>query len=320
MSEPLFEVHVLPSGTDRPVLVHALSGFLDAGGARRLAVDHLLEHLEHKLVASYDIDALFDYRARRPRMVFDTDHFESVALPELILSELRDLDDVPFLLLHGPEPDLGWQRFTSSVVSLVEQFNVRLTVGMNAIPWPAPHTRPVAVTAHATSPHLVAGRRTWVGAIEVPGHLAGMLELKLGRMNQPAMGFAVHIPHYLVGVDHPRAALTLLEEVAAASALSLPLDALRERSDAADREINEQVASNPENIETLRSLEAQYDAAEAMAAGEGLPLLTDEPIPTGDELAAQLEQFLRDLDDRGDRGDRGPGPDDRGPGPDRLSS
>ncbi len=289
-----------PAVVGSPVLVHALSGFLDAGNARKIAVDHLLATLSHRTVATYDIDSLYDYRARRPRMVFETDHFASVDLPELKLEEVTDAAGTKFLLLHGPEPDLGWQRFARSVVELVERFDVRLTVGVNAVPWASPHTRPIGVTPHGTSPELITTRDSWLepgSVIEVPGHAAALVELGLAKADKPAVGFAVHVPHYLVSGEHPRAALTMLREVANATGLSLPLDELHAAADAADRAIDEQVAQSPENTEAIRMLEAQYDAVVGRRdAGPGLAATTT-PLPSGDEIAAQLEEFLRDLGD-----------------------
>jgi proteasome assembly chaperone (PAC2) family protein len=281
----------------QPVLLHNLAGFLDAGAAGRLAVEQLIGSLPHRTVARFDIDALYDYRARRPRMTFLSDHYASVDLPELVLSEITDLAGTRFLLLHGAEPDFGWQRVVDATLSLVERFGVRLTVGLHAIPWPAPHTRPVSLTAHATDPALVADRTSWVGALEVPGHLAGLLELTLGRTGHPAMGFAAHVPHYLSAGQHPRAALALLEAVASSTGLVLPLDALREAADRTDVETTAAIAASPENVEAVQALEQQYDAFTSQRA---LPLADDAAeLPSGDELAAQVEQFLAEMDARG---------------------
>jgi hypothetical protein len=280
----------------QPVLVHSLSGFLDAGAAGRLAVAQLLTTLDHRLVATFDVDSLFDYRARRPRMTFVRDHYESLELPELVMSALRDDAGTPFLLLHGVEPDLGWQRFVAAVGSLVELLGVRLTLGMHAVPWPAPHTRPVGLTAHATDPALVEGRTSWVGALEVPGHLAGMLELHLGATGHRAMGFAAHVPHYLAALEHPRAALALLEEVGSSTGLVLPLDALREASDHSDRETDAQIATNADNVEAVTALEQQYDT---FVAQQGVPgQAPDAGLPSGEDIAAQVERFLAEMDDR----------------------
>jgi hypothetical protein len=295
----LYEIHTDDVDLDAPVLVHALSGFLDAGAARQIAVNHLLATHEHTTVATFDIDLLYDYRARRPRLVFDTDHYASIDYPELLLTEFRDTSNTGFLVLHGPEPDFGWRTFNAAVIGLVERYGVRRVIGMNAIPWPAPHTRPVGVTAHANDPTLVSGRPTFVGAIEVPGHLAGGLEIALGEAGHEAMGFAAHVPHYLTQVEFPRAALALLGEVSVAGDLDLDLAGLIAASEESDREIDAQVATNPENVEAVHALEAQYDAI-VRGAESALPMADmgdGEPLPSGDEIAAQLEQFLRDMDD-----------------------
>jgi predicted ATP-grasp superfamily ATP-dependent carboligase len=295
----LYALEGEPPRADAPVLLHALTGFLDAGSGGSLAVRHLLETLEHRVVARFDVDALYDYRARRPRMVFDTDHYGDLEWPEIVVRELVDAGGVPFLLLDGPEPDLGWRAFTAAIVDLVERLGVRLTVGMHAVPWPAPHTRPVGISAHANDIALIPGRTPWVGEIQIPGHLGGVLELTLGEAGQPALGFAAHVPHYLAAGEHPRAALALLEEVARATGLRIPLDALRTASDIADADLNAQVASSEENTVAVRALEAQHDAfVERRAAEAGAPAAGPE-VPTGDEIAAQVEQFLAEMDARG---------------------
>lgn len=291
-----------PDG-DGLVMLHSLEGFLDAGSAGRLAVAQILEGCEHREVARFDVDALYDYRARRPRMTFLSDHYGQIDLPRLGVREVRDAEGVRFLVLSGPEPDFRWQGFLAAVQRVVEEFGVTRTVGMHAVPWPAPHTRPVGITAHATDPSLIADRTSWVGALEVPGHVAGALELHLGEHGHDAMGFAAHVPHYLVNTDFPRAAVALLEAMSAATGLVIPLDSLREQAARTDAEISAQVAGEPENVEAVKALEMQYDA---FLSQRGLPLIDgDRPggepldaadLPSGDELAAQLEQFLADRD------------------------
>jgi predicted ATP-grasp superfamily ATP-dependent carboligase len=278
-----------------PVLLHSLSGFLDAGHAGRLAVAHLLASLEHRVVATFELDELFDYRARRPRMTFLADHFASVDLPALELVAVRDSVGVEFLLLHGSEPDHAWQRLTTAVRGLVDELHVRLTIGMHAIPWPAPHSRPVGVTAHATDSSLVTDYAPWVGELEVPGHLAGMIELHLGDTGHQAMGFAAHVPHYLVGAEFPSASVALLEHAARASGLSLPVGELAATAERVRAEIDAQIAANPENVAAVQALEAQYDA---VMSARALDTPADgEQLPTGDEIAAQVERFLADMDE-----------------------
>lgn len=279
-----------------PVLVHGLTGFMDAGGAARLAVEHLLEVCSPTRVATFDIDAIYDFRARRPRTIFDTDHYESVSMPELAVDAAVDEHGERFLILHGAEPDTAWTAVTDGLLKLVGDLGVRLVVGMHAIPWPAPHTRPVNVTVHANDPSLIGSAQPWVGSLEVPGSLAALLELRLGEISKPAMGFAAHIPHYLVQAQFPRGALVLLQSLCSATGLAVPLDDLRELAEESDADVSIQIASNAENLAAVTTLEEQYDEVMQSRAenadGQGV-------VPGDADIAAQVEAFLAELD-RGD--------------------
>lgn len=296
--EELYELRGEPSVSD-PVLVHSMNGFLDAGSAGRLAVEYVLAQLDHREIVAFDIDDMYDYRARRPPMSFLSDHYGAMNLPELRIDEVIDDSGRPFLLLHGPEPDHGWRSVAAALTGLVDRLGVSLTIGMHAVPWPSPHTRPIGVTWHGTDPSLLKGRTSVVGELEVPGHLAGLLELSLGEAGHPAMGFAAHVPHYLVQTELPRASVALLQHVARVTDLDLPLGELAKAADVADVDIAKQIAGNPQNLEAVTALEAQYDAVMGGLDDDGE---ARADLPTGDEIAAQVEQFLSDMD-RGGRDD-----------------
>ena len=289
---------------DRPILLYAFTGFVDAGNGVRVAAEHILAECEHRLVATFDSDELLDYRARRPKMTYVVDHFAAVEMPEVTLHEVTDPSGHRFLLLSGPEPDYQWLRFLAAVDTIVEAFDVRLAVGLSAIPWPIPHTRPLGITLHGSEPHLVAGHVSVIGEIEVPGHVGAMLELHLGQRGVPSMGVTAQVPHYLVQFEFPRAAITLLNGVAAATGLVLPSDGLVEAAQRADAEVEEQLEGNDEFSGVVAALEAQYDQMAAISSGAsgGLADLAGSPMPTGDEIAAQVEQFLSSLDDPDDQG------------------
>src|SRR5688572_8461379 len=127
----------------RPVLIHQLDGFVDAGQAGRLFTAHLLEHLDHQILADFDHDQLHDYRSRRPAMVFDTNTWTSYADLHLRLCRMTDEQGEVFLLLAGPEPDVQWERAAAAVIGLIERLAVRLTVSVHGIPMAVPHTRPI---------------------------------------------------------------------------------------------------------------------------------------------------------------------------------
>ena len=124
---------------------------------------------------------------------------------------------------------------------LTADLGVRLAVGFHGIPMGVPHTRQLGVTAHATQPGLIDGYRPLVDKLQVPGSAAALLEYRLGQDERAAVGFAVHVPHYLAQAAYPAAAVTLLESVQRATGLVLPGDSLREAARRTDLEIARQV-------------------------------------------------------------------------------
>jgi hypothetical protein len=275
---------------DGLVLVQALDGFIDAGGAKRLAREHLLRN-GSTVVAAFDVDQLLDYRARRPVMVFAGDHWESYADPELALHLVRDDAGTPFLVLAGPEPDVQWERFVTAVQLLVEQLSVRLTVGLNSIPMAVPHTRPVAIVAHGSRPQLTDGHEQWVGTVQVPGTAGHLLEHRLAQAGRDSAGFAVSVPHYLADAEYPAAAVVLLDSVGRLTGLSFDTHELAEAAVRTREEVDRQVAGSAEVAGVVQALEAQYDTFQA---GRTRNLLDADAanLPTADELGAEFEQFL----------------------------
>jgi hypothetical protein len=285
---------------DGPVLVHALDGFVDAGHARRLAREHLLAASESTVVARFDADLLVDHRARRPPMLFAADHWESYAAPELVVRRLTDATGTAYLLLDGPEPDYQWERFLAAVRLVVERFRVRLAIGLNAIPMGVPHTRPIGLITHATRPELVGDAERWIDAVQVPGSIGNLLEFRLGQAGHDAMGFAVHVPHYLAQSEYPAAAVSLLDAVGRAGGLTFDLAPLRAAAAETAAAIDAQVAEAPAVAEVVRALEAQYDS---FVAGRSRSLLAEgTELPTADELGAELERYLAEQSRRDGEG------------------
>ncbi len=270
------------------VLVSHLAGFVDAGNACRLATGHIVTTAGPGTpVGRFDVDSLLDYRGRRPTMHFDVDKWTSYEQPELRLDLLHDLSGAPFLFLRGPEPDYRWEAFVAGVREIIDVLGVRLLVGMNAIAMGVPHTRPSGVILHGTKPELVRGSRSWVGQVQVPGHLSALLEFRMGEADQDAMTFTVNVPHYIAQTDYPEAAAVLVENIAAAAGLRLDPDGLREAAVTTRTEIDAEVAKSAEVAAVVGQLERQYDAL--IANPEGMV-----DLPTADELGAELERYLAD--------------------------
>jgi len=291
-----------PPELHSPVLVQALEGFVDAGGAGRLAREHLLATLDHEVVATFDVDQLHDYRARRPVMLFDEDHWESYDEPSLAVHHVRDEAGTSFLLLTGPEPDVQWERFVAAVVQIAERFDVRLTLGVDAIPMAVPHTRPTGLTAHGTRRDLVQGFEPWVHKVQVPASIGHLLEFRLGQAGRDAAGFAVHVPHYVAQMDYPAAAVEMLDALARAGDLTLPTASLATAAERTRTDIDGQVAQSSEVQSVVETLEQQYDSyVAARERGDVLATRTED-LPSGDELGAELERFLAEQT-RGDKPD-----------------
>ncbi len=281
---------------EAPVLVQALDGFVDAGGGKRLAREHLLATHGGQPLATFDVDALLDYRARRPVMTFAEDHWADYDTPQLALHLAGDAEGTPFLVLSGPEPDVHWELFLAAVRQLVDSLGVRLTVGLNSIPMAVPHTRPLGIIAHASRPEMVAGHEKWVGTVQVPASAGHLLEYRLGQAGKDAAGFAVAVPHYLADTAYPPAALALLTSVAGLSGLSFDTAALEQSARDVREQVDAQVAASDEVLAVVTALEGQYDA---YRSGSSRSLLAEMGggLPTADELGDEFERFLADQAD-----------------------
>jgi hypothetical protein len=292
----LYDRHLTRS-LDRPVLVVTLEGWVDAGLGADGAISALLSAGPTELVATFDAEALIDQRARRPVAHISAGVNQGLTWPMIQMRVGRDRDGAEICYLVGPEPDFRWPSFVDDVVGLVRELGVRMVVGLGAFPAPAPHTRPVrlAATAPESSAELVAHIGVVQGNIDVPCGVWGALEIALGIAGFDTVGLWARVPHYVSGMSYPAASAALLDGLAAVAGLSLDSSALRTAADVTLGQIDELIVKSDEHIAMVRQLERSIDAA------EGNPLDVGQ-LPTGDELAAELERYLR-----GDRGDGGAG-------------
>ncbi len=297
------DVPELEGLSDGPVMLTALDGFLDAGSASALAAGHLLAETTGRVVASFEVDEFFDYRARRPPMTFHEDHYTDYDAPRLVVRLLADAAGTPFLLLTGPEPDVRWEGFAEAVRKVVEHFEVRLTVSLGSVPMAVPHTRPIQLTNHATAKRLLISDNVWAGEIRIPSSAQSLLEIRLGEWGHDATGFVAHIPHYLAQFPYPEAAASMLVSVASVTGLVWDTTPLEQAAAERRAEIASHVADSDEVRAVVEGLEQQYDAFHSggrnLLDGDdalGDALRETGELPTGDELGAQFEQFLAGLD------------------------
>ncbi len=300
-----YETDTDPAAARASVMLVSMGGFIDAGRTQRLLTEHLLSSHEHTVVASFDLDQLLDYRGRRPMMTFDRDRFTSYEDPSLLLYRLVDDEGQPFLLLAGSEPDYQWERMVEAVTGLVKTMHVDLTISVHGIPMAVPHTRPIGVTAHATDPRLISQHTAVFGAVQVPANWSALLELRLGEAGRNALGFAVHVPHYLAQAEFADAALAGLGAVAGVTGLRLATTDLAAAAGLNRAEIAKEVAGSDEVAAVVEALERQYDTFMEGRERPSLLATSISELPSADEIGAEFEAFLKDVAEDESSGDQG---------------
>ena len=287
---PLYTIeHSAEEPVSPRVLLHHFDGAMDAGHAGALAIEQLLMTLPHERMATFDVDTLVDYRARRPIMTYATHTYESAVMPELALDLVQDDEGEDLLVLHGAEPDFRWNEFVGAVTHLVVSMGVSRAVGMTGLPLATPHTRPTYVHHHGNRPELLPDQPDFFGRVEVPGSMSAFLELRLGQAGLDSRGLSAGIPHYVARDDYPAGAAALLAAVSAFTGLALPVGDLEAAASINRAEIDAEAAGQPEVAAVVSALEAQYDAVAPVSSTE-LAHLVD--VPSADEIGARLEAFL----------------------------
>jgi hypothetical protein len=277
---------VLPP-TDRPLLVVMLTGWIDASNAAAAAMDALIDKTAATTIVEFDADTYIDYRARRPIMELrlGVNTRLNWVTPKLLLG--RDRNNRDILLLTGAEPDANWQRFANDVTTLARSLGVRRMLGLGAYPVATPHTRHVKMSCTCPSPSIVATLPYIKSSLDAPAGVESVLEHALTAVDIDAIGLWAQVPHYVSSMPYPASTLALLNAVAEVGNVDIDVSELRDIVDVQRDRLDRLVNENSEHAAMLRQLEQAFDAAQA---ADGT--LANE-LPDGDQLAAELEQFLR---------------------------
>lgn len=279
-----------------PVLVVATDGWTDAGTAGSTAAELLLDQFEADPIGGFDPDELFDYRDRRPVLEIDQGTLGSPRWPQLSLELLEPTSGPPLLVLTGAEPDLRWRAIASDLVELCARVGVRRYVGLGAVPGPLPHTRPVQLISTSSEEELLARFGQPHEQVVVPASFQVALEAELRTSGVTTLGLWARLPHY-VATDYPAATKALLERFTAFTGTPVDVAGLDEAIADQREQLDEAAAASEEITEHVRGLESMYDAMIAEEGGQrfdvpGGPMAPDQ-VPSGDEIAAELERFLR---------------------------
>jgi predicted ATP-grasp superfamily ATP-dependent carboligase len=204
---------------------------------------------------------------------------------------VRDESGIPFLFLHGYEPDFRWEAFADAIEEIIETFAVTDFTWVHSIPFPVPHTRPVGITVSGNRKELIERFSEWRPETQVPGNVVHLLEYRLTRMDVPVVGFVLLVPHYLNDSDYPNAAVTGFELITAATGLVFPTDQLRDEGVRFIERLEKKMEENEELAKLVENLEQGYKSDRATSFGVQISSPKAQE-PNAEDIAAELEDYL----------------------------
>ena len=290
MTDPYVLHEPLPS-LDTPVMVVMLTGWIDASGAAAAAMTTVQEEWAVRPLATFDGDTFIDYRARRPTMELREGVNVRLVWADIELHVGQDSEGQDVLTLSGPEPDSQWRKFADVVSTLAVELGVQQMVALGAYPFATPHTRDPRLSSSSPSADVVANVPYLKNSVDVPAGMGAVLEHAFTEKGMPALGIWAQVPHYVSAMSYPAATLALLTGLHDVAGLVVDATGIRQETIIQRQRLDQLVAGNDEHRSMVNQLEELYDQAQQQTdlLGTGL-------IPTGDELAAEFERFLRDQD------------------------
>jgi hypothetical protein len=268
-----------------PALIAAFDGWADAAGASTTAASVIAR--DGRTIAVFDPDALYDYRSRRPALDIVDGIPSDLVWPELAVKHLRQ-EGRDLLVLTGPEPDLRWRELGVDILDVCLRLGIVEWMSLGSLPAAVPHTRPVRVLATASKAGLLHEdeRLGPAGLLRVPAAALSTFELAVSTSGIPAVGFFAQVPHYVAG-PYAEATIALLEHAGRHLGVTFSLGSLPDEAAALRRRLDEAVAGDEDSKAYVERLER---------------MVGEERIPSGDEIAAEIERFLRGQSGPGDGG------------------
>jgi proteasome assembly chaperone (PAC2) family protein len=278
----LLELSERPALRD-PFLVIHLTGWTDAGLAGQSGVVFLRARWNARRLGEFDADELLDFRAndRRPVVRLASGTIEEVRWSPIELSLATTVaGERDALLLTGPEPDFRWRGFCEQVVETCRELGVTEVFGLGGFPAPALHTDPIAVVGTSADPDLAARLETVPVLVELSASIQTVLEERLHRAAIPATGLWARVPPYLAGGTHPPAALALVRTLARLTGVEIETTELEAATKEHLEQVEQAIRERPQIAEFIEQIRGLVEQG------------ADERIPSGEEIAAELDRFL----------------------------
>jgi proteasome assembly chaperone (PAC2) family protein len=274
---------------ERPVLIAGFTGWNDAADAASVAVGALASSWEAQRFGGFDGEEFFDFQATRPQVKLVDGVTREIQWPENMLSatepRLQAAGDRGAVLLTGPEPNFRWRAFSTAVVELAKALNMELVVTMGALLADVPHSRPVSVSANSQDATLVESLGLSASRYEGPTGITGVLHRACADGGLPSVSFWASVPHYLPAVPSAPAALALLDKLSGLLGMEVDTADLESTAETYQEQVSVAVSQDSDLSSYVRMLEERFDSQ----VDQG-----PRNLPSGDELAQELEGFLRE--------------------------
>ena len=274
----------LAAGLDRPILVVAFRGLFDAAGSATSAVEWLAERLDSVQVGDVDPETFFDFTQERPVVEFDDHDVRWIRWATNRVLAVRTAEGQrDLVLVSGVEPHLRWRTFTEALLEAATRSGSRMVVTLGSMSGMSPHTRPPAVTGSSTNRDLADRLGLDRPSYQGPTGVVGVLHDTLDRAGVPVISLRVSVPYYLPDSPNPKATRSLLRRFEQVSGIDTAHADLDGPAAEWQSRVDQAVAGDDEVSAHVRRLESQVDQSEDL-------------MPRGDDLAAELEAFLREQD------------------------
>lgn len=273
----------------RPVLVAAFEGWNDAADAASAAARYLSARWGARTFATIDSEEFFDFSSTRPEVRLTDGLAREIVWPSTDISFARvpgGDHDVVFVI--GTEPQLRWRTYCDQVMGVARLLEVELIVTLGALLADVSHARPVRITGTAADPDLVKRLSLEHSTYEGPTGILGVLHDAANRAHIQSASLWAAVPHYVAATPSPKATLALVQRATRLLSLSVVTSQLEQEALDYERQVSEVVESDDDVAAYVRRLEEDRDD------DDRAPL----ELQTGDDLAAELEEFLKEQ--RGD--------------------
>ncbi len=265
----------------RPLLLLAFEGLFDAANAATTALDSIRVNARSTEIAEIDPEGFFNFQETRPLVAFDDEGVRQLTWPTTRVTACQTDDARDLVVMSGIEPHLRWKTFADQIADVARRTGCEMVVTVGAMVSMIPHTRPFAVTGSSGDPDLADALGLDRPSYQGPTGVIGVINQRVGELGIPIISIRVAVPHYVPGPPNPKATRALLRRIQGTTRVTTNYESLDADVVEWQERVDGAVKSDDESASYVRRLEQQVDSNEDL-------------LPSGDDLAAELEAFLRD--------------------------